>query len=287
MSKTVVSLPAGLSVDLKNISSVCTDAQLNAGACPAGSKIGTVSANTPLLPAALSGGVYLTQGAKPGALPGIALDLGLIRLKGTVALGTRVTTTFDGIPDVPLSKLTLSLSGGAKGALSTTSDLCTTTPTVEAQYGAHSGATGKETVKATVVGCAASKALTVKGKLAGVKKKRPSLSLTVTSAQTLKGVRVKLPSALKLSSSKTLKKSSRVLMGGKRYKKTSVRWASGKVSFTAAKGKTTRKLVLSLPRGVLKLKKAMKVGSKQIFTVYGLTSAGKLVHVKVKLTAGK
>ena len=30
MSKTVVSLPAGLSVDLKNISSVCTDAQLNA-----------------------------------------------------------------------------------------------------------------------------------------------------------------------------------------------------------------------------------------------------------------
>ena len=83
-----------------------------------------MSANTPLLPAALGGGDYLTQGAKPGALPGIALDLGLIRLKGTVALGTRVTTTFDGIPDVPLSKLTLSLSGGAKGALSTTKDLC-------------------------------------------------------------------------------------------------------------------------------------------------------------------
>lgn len=289
MSKTVVSLPVGLGVDLKNLTSVCTDAQLSAGACPAGSKIGTVSANTPLLPTALSGGVYLTQGAKPGALPGIALDLGLIRLKGTVALGTRLTTTFDGIPDVPLSKLTLSLSGGPKGALSTTADLCTTTPTIEAQYGAHSGATGKETVKASVVGCAvsASSGLAVKGKLAGVKRKRPSLSLTVTSAKALKGVRVKLPSTLKLASSKTLKKSSRVLLGGKRYKKTSVKWSAGKVSFTAAKGKTTKKLVLSLPRGVLKLKKAMKVGSKQSFTVYGLTSAGKLVHVTVKLTAGK
>ena len=62
-----------------------------------------------------------------------------------------------------------------------------------------------------------------------------------------------------------------MLLGGKRYKKTSVKWASGKVSFTAAKGKTARKVVLSLPRGVLKLKKAVKVGSKQAFTVYGLT----------------
>jgi hypothetical protein len=289
MSKTVVSLPAGLGVDLKNLGSVCTDAQLNAGACPAGSKIGTVSANTPLLPTALSGGVYLMQGAKPGALPGLALDLGLIRLKGSVALGARLTTTFDGIPDVPLAKLTLNLNGGSKGALSTTNDLCKTTPTVEAQYTAHSGAAGKQTAKASVTGCAvrASSGLTVKGKLAGVKKKRPSLSLTVTSSKALKGVRVKLPATLKLSSSKTLKKSSRVTLGGKRYKKTSVKWSSGKVSFTAAKGKTTKKLVLSLPRGVLKLKKAIKVGSKQTFTVYGVTSAGKLVHVKVRLTAGK
>jgi hypothetical protein len=289
MSKTVVSLPAGLSVDLKNLKSVCTDAQLGAGACPAASKIGTVSAVTPLLPGALSGGVYLLQGAKPGALPGIALDLGLIRLKGTVALGTRLVTTFDGIPDVPLNKLTLNLSGGPKGALTTTTGVCAGSPTVEAQYGAHSGATGKETVKATVAGCgvSAESGLSVKGRLAGLKRKRPSLSLTVSSAKALKGVRLKLPSTLKLSSSKALKKSSRVLLGGKRYKKTSVKWSSGKVSFTAAKGKTTKKLVLSLPKGVLKLKKAVKVGSKQTFTVYGVTSAGKLVSVKVKLTAGR
>lgn len=288
--KTVVSLPAGIGVDLKNLSSVCTDAQLNSGACPAGSKIGTVTAQTPLLPTALSGGVYLTQGAKLGALPGIALDLGIIRLKGTVGLGTRLVTTFDNIPDVPLSKLTLSLTGGPKAALKTIKDICTTSPTVLADYTAQSGATSRETVKATPVGCAvsaASKTLAVKGTLKGIKKKKPSLSLTVTSTKTLKGLRVKLPSTLKLSSAKKLAKSSRVTVGGKRYKKTKVKWSSSKVSFTGAKGTKTKKIVLSLPTGVLKIKKSIKVKSKQTFTVYGLTTAGKLVSVKVKLTAGR
>jgi hypothetical protein len=291
MKRTVVSLPAGVGVDLKNLSSVCTDAQLNAGACPAGSKIGTVTAQTPLLPNALSGGVYLMQGAKLGALPGIALDLGLIRLKGSVALGQRLVTTFDNIPDVPLSKLVLSLTGGPKAALKTTKSLCDQTPTVLAEFGAQSGVTKKDTVNAQVVGCSGTTAgasgLTVRGKLSGIAKKRPVLSLTITSSKTLKGLRLKLPGTLKLSSSKSLKKATRVLLGGKRYKKAKAKWSNGKISFTAAKGAKTRKLQLTLPRGVLKIKKKIKVGSKQTFTVYGLTTAGKLVSVKVKLRAGK
>lgn len=288
--KTVVSLPAGIGVDLRNLSSVCTDAQLNSGTCPAGSKIGTVSAVTPLLPAPLSGGVYLTQGARLGALPGIALDLGIIRLKGTVGLGARLVTTFDSIPDVPLSKLTLNLAGGPKAALKTTRDICTTKPTVLADYAAQSGAVARETVNATPVGCALSaqsKTLTVKGSLKGIAKKKPTLSLTVTSTRALKGLRVKLPATLKLSSARTLGKASRVTVGGKRYKKTKVKWSSSKVSFTGAKGTKTRKIVLSLPKGVLKIKKSIKVKSKQTFTVYGLTTAGKLVSVRVRLTAGR
>ncbi len=288
--KTVVSLPAGIGVDIRNLSSVCNDAQLNSGACPAGSKIGTVTAVTPLLPAPLSGGVYLTQGARPGALPGIALDLGIIRLKGSVALGTRLVTTFDNIPDVPLSRLTLALAGGPRAALKTTKDICTTAPTVEAVYTSQSGAAARETVKATPVGCAVSaqsKTLSVRGSLKGIAKKKPTLSLTVTSTRALKGLRVKLPATLKLASARTLARSSRVTVGGKRYKKTKVKWSSSKVSFTGAKGTRTKKIVLSLPRGVLKLKRSIKVRSKQTFTVYGLTTAGKLVSVRVRLTAGR
>jgi hypothetical protein len=288
--KTVVSLPSGIGVDLRNLSTVCTDAQLNSGTCPAGSKIGTVSAETPLLPGALSGGVYLTQGARLGALPGIALDLGIIRLKGTVALGDRLVTTFDNIPDVPLSKLTLNLTGGAKAALKTTKDICTTRPTVLAAYTSQSGKTLSQTADATTVGCAvsaASKGLSVRGSLKGIARKKPTLSLTVSSTTRLKGLRVKLPSTLKIASARTLARSSRVTVGGKRYKKTKVKWSSSKISFTGAKGTKTTKIVLSLPRGVLKIKRSIKVKSKQTFTVYGYTTAGKLVSVRVKLTAGK
>ena len=144
MSKTVVSLPAGMGVDLKNLGSVCTDAQLNAGACPAGSKIGTVTAQH----AAAAGRAQRRGVPDAGRQAGrAARDRARPRAdpaaRARSRSATRLVTTFDGIPDVPLTKLMLNLSGGPKGALSTANDLCTTTPTVEAQYGAHSGATGQ------------------------------------------------------------------------------------------------------------------------------------------------
>jgi hypothetical protein len=284
MSRTVVSLPTGVGVDLKNLSSVCTDAQLNSGACPAGSKIGTVTAQTPLLPAALSGGVYLTQGAKPGALPGIALDLGIIRLKGTVALGQRLVTTFDGIPDVPLSKLVLNLTGGKKGALTTIKGLCDSTPTVEAVYGAHSGATGKDKVDATVVGCAP---LSGTGELYGVGKKRPTLRLSLVATKALKGLRVKLPGTLKPASSRSLTKSGRLVVNGRKLKGSRVRWLSGRVAFDAPKGRSSRTMQITLPKGTLKLKRTIRTGSTQTFTVTAIKSDGKTVTAKIKVKAAK
>jgi hypothetical protein len=284
MSRTVVSLPAGIGVDLKNLGAVCTDAQLGAGACPASSKIGTVTANTPLLPGALTGGVYLMQGAKLGALPGIALDLGLIRLKGTVALGNRLVTTFEGIPDVPLSRLVLNLSGGTKGALSTSKSMCSQTPTVQAVYGAHSGKTGKQSVDATVVGCAP---LSGTGQLYGIAKKRPTLRLSLVATKALKGLRVKLPSTLKVASSRSVKKSGRLVIAGKKLKGSSVAWKSGRLAFNAPKGKSARTLTVTLPKGVLRLRRTIKSGSTQTFTVTGVLTSGKTVSAKVKVKAAR
>jgi hypothetical protein len=284
MSRTVVSLPEGIGVDLKNLGAVCTDAQLGTGACPASSKIGTVTAVTPLLPGTLSGGVYLMQGAKPGSLPGLALDLGLIRLKGSVALGKRLVTTFEGIPDVPLNKLVLNLSGGNKGALSTADSLCRQTPTVQAVYGAHSGKTGQQTVAATVVGCAP---LSGTGELYGIAKKRPTLRMTLVATKALKGLRVKLPAALKIASSRSVRKGGRLVVAGKKLKGSSVKWSSGRVAFTAPKGKTARTMSVTLPRGVLRLKKKVKTGSTQTFTVTGVLGNGKTVSAKIKVKAAK
>ncbi|MCW2982892.1 MAG: hypothetical protein JWR63_462 [Conexibacter sp.] len=284
MRKTVVSLPSGIGVDLKNLGAVCTDAQLNQGACPAGSKIGTVTAVTPLLPGALNGGVYLTQGAKLGGLPGIALDLGLLRLKGTVALGTRLVTTFDGIPDVPLSKLVLNLTGGPKGALSTSKGLCDQTPTVEAVYGAQSGKTGSDKVDATVLGCGP---LSGTGELYGVAKKRPTLRLSLVATKALRGLRLKLPATLKVASARSVRRSGRFVIAGRKAKGASVKWVGGRVAFTAPKGKTMRSMRVTLPKGVLRLKRKVKIGSTQTFTVTGILADGKTVSAKIKVKAAR
>jgi hypothetical protein len=284
MSRTVVSLPAGIGVDLKNLGAVCTADQLATGACPAASKIGTVSAVTPLLPTPLTGNVYLTQGAKLGALPGIALDLGLLRLQGTVALGARLVTTFENIPDVPLAKLVLNLTGGAKGALSTTRTLCDQVPTVQAIYGAHSGATGKDTADAAVSGCGP---LAGGGELYGIAKKRPTLRLDLIAAKALKSVRVKLPSTLRPVSAARVRKSGRLVVSGKRLKGSSAKWSGGRVVFTAPKGRSARSLHVTLPRGVLRIARRIKPGSTQTFTVTAITTEGKTVTAKIKVKAAK
>ena len=239
---------------------------------------------TPLLPGTLSGGVFLTQGAKLGALPGIALDLGLLRLQGSVALGKRLVTTFESIPDVPLSKLVLNLSGGAKGALSTNKSLCQQVPTVQAVYGAHSGATGKATVDATVLGCAP---LSGTGELYGIAHKRPTLRLNLIATKALKGLRVKLPASLKPVSSARIRKGGRFVIAGKRLKGSSVKWLRGRIAFTAPKGKSARTLQVTLPRGVLRVARPIKTGSTQTFTVVGIGSDGKTVSAKVRVKAGK
>jgi hypothetical protein len=284
MSRTVVALPVGIGVDIKNLGVLCAPDQLAAGACPAGSKIGTVSAVTPLLPGALSGGVFLTQGPKPGALPGIALDLGLLRLQGTVALGTRLVTTFEGIPDVPLSRLVLNLTGGAKGALSTNRSLCERVPTVQATYGAHSGATGQDAVDAAVVGCAP---LSGSGALSGIAKRHPTLRLSLVATTALKGLRLTLPATLKPVSAKRVRASGRLVIAGKRLKGSRVAWSNGRVTFTAPKGKSARTLQLTLPRGVLRIARRIAVGSAQTFTVTGIANDGRRVTAKVKVKAAR
>lgn len=288
MSKTVVTLPAGIGVDIANLGGLCTGEQLDAGQCPANSRIGDVSADTPLLPTRLSGGVYLLKPDKPG-LPGIALDLGLVRLRGSVAINGRLTTTFDNVPDVPLRQLVLNLTGGPKGSLMTTSDLCTAaTPTFDAQYASHSGVAQTARVAADVVGCAdqgASHGIRVKGSLTGVKRKRPAVRLTVSSSAPLRQVSVKLPKTLAVRSAKALKRSTRLLVGGRRPKGATVRLAAGRIVLEAPRGKSAKSFAITLPSSVLKLRGRLKVGSVAAFTIAATPSKGRPVTVHVKLKA--
>jgi hypothetical protein len=122
--KTVaVTLPAGLTIKLKALGTACTQAQLDARGCPAASKVGGASAVTPLLDVPLKGAVYLVQGG--GSLPKLVALLqggGLtIPLTGStsVSKGGRIGTTFNAIPDVPISAFDLDLPHGRRQILDT------------------------------------------------------------------------------------------------------------------------------------------------------------------------
>ncbi|HEY4098014.1 MAG TPA: hypothetical protein VGM33_21000, partial [Baekduia sp.] len=133
-----VTLPAGMSLNPSAATGLegCTDAQLGKGtarpvACPAGSAIGTVAIETPVLPAhALSGTVYLGQPTSGDPLSGDEYRLFLdaesarygisVRLVGHVRADPttgQLTATFSDNPQIPVSLVRVALRGGARAPL--------------------------------------------------------------------------------------------------------------------------------------------------------------------------
>jgi hypothetical protein len=97
-------------------------------ACPSASKIGTVMIKTPLLEGVsekqLEGSVYILQSNPPELKLLLAASADGVNLKlvGTVHLDEhtgRLTTTFQGTPQLPFTSFKLSFSGGAQAALDT------------------------------------------------------------------------------------------------------------------------------------------------------------------------
>jgi hypothetical protein len=148
-----VSLPAGIGPDITKLGSACPEASLVAGTCPAASVVGTATAVAPVLAQPLSGPVRLV--APPGALPQIDVELNgpiSLHLRGKIALGARLTTVFDGIPDVPLARFELAFS--ANGALQAGRDLCRSkNAPLDAKFTSQSGAVRTVTVAPTLDGC--------------------------------------------------------------------------------------------------------------------------------------
>ena len=152
---TKVTLGPPLGPNAAVLGNVCPVAAYDADNCPAQSQVGTATAVTPLLATPLNGPVRLVE--NPGGLPKVVVYLNgtiNVRLVGDVALtGTSTTTTFSGIPDVPLSSFELAFAGGSGGQLSASGDLCTTATNLSGEFASHSGKTVNVTTTAKVQGC--------------------------------------------------------------------------------------------------------------------------------------
>jgi hypothetical protein len=181
---------------------LCQEAQLATRSCPANSKVGTATATTPLLPAGLSGPVYIVQHSG-NPLPKLAIFLDgrvSIKLEAQNELaGLKIVNRFDAIPDLPVSTFELKITGGKDGILKNYGDLCDRVQG-EVTFTAHSGKTVSAKPLIEVPACGIVKgAPRVSASLRGVRKRKPVLTIRARRSAdgfNIRTLSVKLPRSL-------------------------------------------------------------------------------------------
>ncbi|MBJ7521177.1 MAG: hypothetical protein JHC84_15865 [Solirubrobacteraceae bacterium] len=286
--KVTLTMPAGIGADIAALSSMCSREAYDANACPAGAVVGSATATSPAIAGALSGPVTLIKKAG-SALPDLGLRLrGAVNVDvvGSVSLGAgnRLVTTFDGIPDVPLTTFELGLNGGAKGVLVASDDICDA-PTITSVIGAHTGAS--KTLQSTPpsAGCSGSSTTndskasqpSATVRLAALKGGKPTLKVTAKGgASALRSVVVTLPKGLSVVRKSAPKKTTLQAQNpkGKRLKLAPKTVAWKAQTFTLKLPSTgARTTTLTLRKGALK--------------AAGKTRKSKKLKIRVKLTPVK
>ncbi len=125
-ARASVALPHAIFLDQASLSKVCTRVQFAADQCPKKSVYGHARAFSPLIAKPLEGPVYLRSSNNP--LPDLVahlegqVDIDLVGRIDSYKGGIR--TTFDRVPDVPVTKFVLTLPGGKHGLLVASESLC-------------------------------------------------------------------------------------------------------------------------------------------------------------------
>jgi hypothetical protein len=144
-----VALPHSEFLDQAHIRTVCTRVQFRASACPAGAIYGHAKAITPLLDEPLSGPVYLRSSDNP--LPDLVMALRgpdvqpiEVVLAGRIdSVHGGIRSSFEAIPDQPVSSFTLTMKGGKKGLLVNSRDLCKSVNKATVRFSGQNGKTSE------------------------------------------------------------------------------------------------------------------------------------------------
>ena len=270
--QAVLSLPSDLNPRLSALGGACPASVTDINACPAGATVGSASATTPLLPAPLTGKLVLKAGGTALPLLVIAFPAPVpLQLTGQTSLsGAGLVTTFAGIPDVPLTSLSVKINGGANSVLQALPSLCAGGKTVGGSFTGHSGKTATAAAPLTVTGtCPAGSGQTPppgqqpgagkpSGKLtlSSLAKRTAKLVASVTvpaNGSAAKTVRLKLPKGLTIDTKKA-KTGVKVKAGSKTLKAKVTRTG---VSVTIA-GTGERRVSITISGGALKVSASLK-----------------------------
>jgi hypothetical protein len=244
--KVSVSLPLSLALDPDNANGLCEPADAAADKCPALSIVGHAHGISPILDQPLDGPVYFVRGERKDpksgriirTLPKLYVPLtgenGIkIDLHATSEVkADHLVTTFDNIPDAPVSSFDINIIGGKGGILTVSdADICKSTQVAEQQVDGQNGEAadgpvsiqtpscplkvlsktiGKTSVAVKVSGLGAGK-VTITGK--GIKKTTKTISKATVATITAKRTTGK-PGKLKVSFLPTGVKKARTVTTG-------------------------------------------------------------------------
>jgi hypothetical protein len=159
IERTSVSLPHSEFLAQEHIQTICTRKRFAADSCPKGSVYGRAKAWTPLLSKPLGGPVYLRSSDHP--LPDLVVALGgelEIDLVGRIdSHHGGIRTTFEHVPDAPVSRFVLQMKGGTKGLLVNSQDICQGNHRAAVDIGGQNGRSQSFQALLSHPGCAGSK----------------------------------------------------------------------------------------------------------------------------------
>jgi hypothetical protein len=174
IAKAQVTLPRSEFIAQAHFNTICTRVQFKQGLhpgekCPAGSVYGKAIATTPILDDPLTGPVFLRSSEHQ--LPDVvaALHNGQIDV---VAVGRvdsvkgKLRTTFEAVPDAPISSVRFEFMGAKKGLFENSTNLCRSTNKAIAAFDGQNGKSWDFNPVVKASGCKG------KGKKAAAKHKR-------------------------------------------------------------------------------------------------------------------
>jgi hypothetical protein len=138
-------LPHSEFIDQAHFRTICTRVQFAANQCPAGAVYGHITATSPLVDYALEGPIYLRSSSHKlpdvvAVLKGPPYQPIEVDLDGRVdSVNGGIRTTFETVPDQPVTKAVVTLQGGRKGLFENSTNICKGTHRATLKLDAQNG----------------------------------------------------------------------------------------------------------------------------------------------------
>jgi hypothetical protein len=259
LRKAVVTLPPEVTGNAEALLVRCSVADFDASTCPDNTIVGEAVAASPLQSQALSGSVYLVDGAGGSPFPDLGVDLRgalALKVKGSISLqpvpgssSLQIVVTFDGLPDIPLSEFTLTFFDGENGLNFVSRSPCKPPPfVIGADFTGQAGQALTKKVNPTTK-CAGGGGGGGKPKarasIGTLRSGKPTLRISMHAGDAaIRNARVKLPKGLKAAGKRRFERGTTIAGGSIKGK--------GRTLRLKAKGGGVERIRTKLAKGAIR-----------------------------------